>query len=118
MGRKVYFTSPPNAPRTIWPRMPALRPLPKIALEASRTAMLVAVRAADLTIVVPIVSLCRAGVFGTGEDVGAGWLSRSRGSGVGLSEGALHHGPVGTGRAAPAASCSAWPPVARPISTS
>ena len=54
----------------VWPRMPPLRPLPKIALDASRTAMLVAVRAADLTIVVVIESLWLAGVFGTGEDGG------------------------------------------------
>src|SRR6186997_99043 len=75
---------PPSAPRKIWPRTPALRPLPKIALDASRTAMLVAVRAADLTIVVVIESLWRVGVLGTGED-GRGCASRRRGSAFGLA---------------------------------
>ena len=50
------------------PRMPLLRPLPNIAFDASRTATLVAVRAADLMIVVPIESLRRAGVLGLGDD--------------------------------------------------
>src|SRR5690349_21085913 len=101
--RRVYFTKPPNAPRTIWPRMPPLRPLPKIASDASRTAMLVAVRAADFTIVVVIVSLRLAGVRGTGElGGGTGWASRRRGSGFGLfgtggGVGALPHGPLGAG---------------------
>ena len=52
-----YFCRPPSTPRTRLPRMPALRPLPKIAFDASRTAMLVAVRAADLMMVVSIESL-------------------------------------------------------------
>src|SRR5262249_20737867 len=51
-GGPLYFCRPPSTPRTRLPRMPALRPLPKIAFEASRTAMFVAVRAADFTMVV------------------------------------------------------------------
>ena len=62
-----YFCNPPSTPRTRLPRMPALRPLPKIAFDASRTAMLVAVRAADFTMVVVMVSL-RPPVFGTDDD--------------------------------------------------
>jgi len=50
--------------------------------------MLVAVRAADLTIVVVIESLWRAGaVCGTGED-GRGCASRRRGSGLGFGSSA------------------------------
>src|SRR5436190_930440 len=110
--------------------MPALRPLPEIALEASRTAMLVAVRAADLTMVVVIESLWRAVVLGTGED-GTGCASRRRGSGLGFagsSAGGMPHGPTAGGGVSywprrrgagvgGGASCCTWPPPARPIST-
>src|SRR5690242_10087934 len=137
-----YFCNPPSTPRTRLPRMPALRPLPKIARDASRTAMLVAVRAADLMIVVSIESL-RPPVFGTEEDgrCWGGCASRRRGSGLGVGassaggeDGALPQGPSegpleGAGGGASywprrrgggvdVSPCCTWPPPARPISTS
>src|SRR4051794_12873273 len=99
--------------------MPALRPLPKIAFDASRTAMLVAVRAADFTMVVVIESLWRPVVFGTGDE-GCGCASRRRGSGFGLSSdgggaspgGGASYWPRRRGAAVDgASSCCTWPPV-------
>ena len=62
------------------PSTPLLRPLPNMAFDASRTATLVAVRAAVLAIVVPIESLRRAGALGIGGDGAGGFASRRRGS--------------------------------------
>ena len=62
--------------------MPLLRPLPKIAFDASRTAILVAVRAADFTIVVVSESLRPPPALGTGDD-GLGCASRNLGSDLG-----------------------------------
>src|SRR5580700_11187071 len=109
MGRVcLHFCNPPSTPRSRPPRTPALRPLPKIAFDASRTAIVVAVRAADLMMVVWIESLRLPPVFGIGDDGRCcGCASRRRGSGLGFGgssfgddEGALPHGPlVGTGGA-------------------
>src|SRR3954468_7480229 len=101
------------------PRMPPelpRRPPPKIAFEASRTAMLVAVRTADFTIASPSESLRRAGVFGIGDD-GAGCASRRRGRGFGAcsaegADGLPPHGPdVGAGAGGTSSYCPRrrWP---------
>src|SRR5690349_20597993 len=89
---------PPEAPR---------RPVPKIAFEASRTAMLVAVRTADLAIVSPIESLRRDDVLGTGDDCGR----RGRGMGGDCDGDApWPHGPeVGVGPGIGGATSSYWP---------
>ena len=113
----AYFVSEPSTPRTRPPSSPPspLRPLPKIAFDASRTAIVVTVRAADLAIVSPSVSLRRAGALGSGVGVGA-WESRSRGCGLGVSAdaGARPHGdgdPVGAvgGAATGGGIASYWP---------
>src|SRR5438445_10596401 len=91
--------------------MPALRPLPKIAFDASRTAMLVAVRAADFTMVVVIESLRPAGVLGTGE-AGLGWASRRRGSGLGCGAspaGGALFAPLSQGPLDAGGGLSYWP---------
>src|SRR5437667_12817737 len=91
------------------PELPRL-PVPKIAFEASRTAMVVAVRAADFTIASPSESLRRAGVFGIGDD-GAGCASRRRGrfgGSAGDAGASLPHGPDVGVVPAPGAS-SYWP---------
>src|SRR5258708_20594758 len=83
-----FLTSDPSTPRTMSPSTPLLRPLPNMALDASRTATLVAVRTAVLVIVVPIESLRRPGTLGSGADAG-GFAPRRRGPPPG--------GPAGAG---------------------
>jgi len=68
------------------PSTPLLRPLPNMALDASRTATLVAVRTAVLVIVVPIESLRRPGTLGSGADAGG-----FAGVALGIARGMLGH---------------------------
>jgi hypothetical protein len=85
LATSPYFTRPSSVSRRMLPRMPPelpRRPPPKIAFEASRTAMVVAMRTADFAIVSPSESLRLVGVFGMNDD-GAGCASRRRGRGFG-----------------------------------